>query len=130
MPRPSPSTVLPLPTGVNLKLQAPPFSGDIPPKIARPEPAPRPDAVSPIAPTHPPLGAESITVARVQPASTAAARSGAEGAQVSRGIQVKIGKVEIRSSQPAPVVRTNRAMRTSGFDDLRLARTYLDRGTR
>jgi hypothetical protein len=46
----------------------------------------------------------------------------------SRNIQVKIGKIEIRSTQPAPVVPASRPAAKGGFDDLSLARNYLDRG--
>jgi hypothetical protein len=47
-----------------------------------------------------------------------------------RSIQVRIGRVEIRSTQPAPVVRTVRPPSTGGFDDFKLARNYLDRNSR
>jgi len=45
----------------------------------------------------------------------------------SRNIQVKIGRVEIRSSQPAAPVRAAVKRTTAGFADLSLARAYLDR---
>src|SRR5580765_6858729 len=45
----------------------------------------------------------------------------------SHNIQVRIERVEIRSNQPAPLARPARPSRVSGFDDLRLARNYLDR---
>jgi len=47
-----------------------------------------------------------------------------------RSIQVKIGRVEIRSSQPQTVVKTVRPPSPGGFDDWKLARTYLDRSLR
>jgi hypothetical protein len=58
------------------------------------------------------------------------ASSGQANAPETRNIKVSIGKVEIRSNQPANVVQVPRPSRTSGFDDLRLARTYLDRSAR
>ena len=45
-------------------------------------------------------------------------------------INVKIGRVEIRSAQPAPVAPRPRANSTRGFDDARLSRLYLDRNMR
>jgi hypothetical protein len=45
-----------------------------------------------------------------------------------RSIQVKIGRVEIRSSQLAPPLRQSRKAAQSGFADLGVARAYLDRG--
>ena len=47
-----------------------------------------------------------------------------------RNIQVKIGRVEIRSSQPATVVKPTRPQSPGGFGDWKLARTYLDRSLR
>ncbi len=47
-----------------------------------------------------------------------------------RSIQVKIGRVEIRSSQPTSVVRATGPRSSGGFDDLKLARAYLDRNLR
>jgi hypothetical protein len=44
-----------------------------------------------------------------------------------RNIQVKIGRVEIRSNQPAPAAAPARPRNKGGFDDFALARTYLDR---
>ena len=46
----------------------------------------------------------------------------------SRNIHVKIGKVEIRSSPPPQKPVKHARPRTSGFDDLRLSRSYLGRG--
>jgi len=68
-------------------------------------------------------------VRSVQPVRSVAASDAVGAVNEPRGIQVKIGKVEIRSNQPAPVLRAPRSPRTSGFDDLRLSRAYLDRGT-
>jgi len=47
-----------------------------------------------------------------------------------RSIQVKIGRVEIRSNQPATVVRPSRPPSSGGFDNWNLARMYLDRSPR
>jgi hypothetical protein len=58
------------------------------------------------------------------------ASSGGGSAPEARNINVRIGKVEIRSNQPANVIQAPRPARNSGFDDLRLARTYLDRSGR
>jgi hypothetical protein len=117
-------------TGENLERHTPRLQEDTRSPIARPEPRTLPGAVSGTTPAHPLPRPESIAIARVQPAPAASASSGRGKTQDSRSIQVKIGKVEIRSSQPAPATRPNRPSRTSGFDDLRLARTYLDRGSR
>jgi hypothetical protein len=97
-------------------------------KTARLEPGPPLETVS--AGSRPLPGPESIAAPSVQPARPAAASGNRERSEESRSIQVKIGKVEIRSPQPAPVVRANPRLRTTGFDDLRLSRTYLDRSTR
>jgi hypothetical protein len=106
------------------------------PVIARVEPKAPPPAASNLAPTHllpkpePSDKPERSEVGRVaEPAASANASSNRGRSPESRSIQVKIGKVEIRSNQPAPVVQVTRASRTSGFDDLQLQRTYLDRGT-
>jgi hypothetical protein len=48
----------------------------------------------------------------------------------SHNIQVKIGRVEIRSIQPQATPRLPAAKKTGGFDDLKLSRTYFDRGLR
>jgi hypothetical protein len=47
-----------------------------------------------------------------------------------RSIHVKIGRVEIRSTQPAPVTRSQRQNENRGFEDLKFARTYVDRSSR
>lgn len=130
LPPPSPSTTAAAETGEILARHAPQFREGTLSPLARPEPRTRPDAVSGSTPAHPLPRPESIAIARVQPAPAASASSARGKTQDSRSIQVKIGKVEIRSSQPAPATRPNRPSRTSGFDDLRLARTYLDRGSR
>jgi hypothetical protein len=51
----------------------------------------------------------------------------AKEAGETRSIQVKIGRVEIRSTQPSAPVRTARKPATAGFADLTIARSYLDR---
>lgn len=48
----------------------------------------------------------------------------------SRNIHVKIGKVEIRSTQQSQAAQPARAPARSGFDDFTLMRNYLDRGQR
>jgi hypothetical protein len=68
---------------------------------------------------------EPVATRRVPPARAAA--NPAAKTPESRGIQVKIGKVEIRTTQPAPVMKAARP-RNTGFDDLRLTRAYLTRG--
>lgn len=69
------------------------------------------------------------TPAQLRPAARAfAAAPNAQGkASEQRSIQVKIGRVEIRSTQPAPPVRAARRQPAAGFSDLTLARTHLDR---
>lgn len=118
VPPPAFATVMPAAALGYQDGPASPLLGDTSLKIAS---GPRPDTVS--APAQPLPRAEFI-------AASAPASSNRERPPESRSIQVKIGKVEIRSNQPAPVVQPNRPLRTSGFDDLRLARTYLDRSTR
>lgn len=54
----------------------------------------------------------------------------AKSAAEPRNIQVKIGKVEIRSTQPPPPIPARRPPEKGGFDDYSLARNYLDRGSR
>ena len=130
LPPSSPPTTAAAETGENLERHTPRLQEDTRSRIARPEPRTLPGAVSGTTPAHPLPRPESIAIARVQPAPAASASSGRGKTQESRSIQVKIGKVEIRSSQPAPAARPNRPSRTSGFDDLRLARTYLDLGSR
>jgi hypothetical protein len=130
VPQSSASTATPTATSENLEPHTPALQENTPRLIALPEPNPRPDAFSDPTPIHPLPRPTPNAVARVQPAPAASATAGKGKTQDSRSIQVKIGRVEIRSNQPAPVVRTTRPSRTSGFDDLRSARTYLDRGTR
>src|SRR5262249_21943488 len=78
-----------------------------------------------------PRRGSNATLPSADSARAVAANPDVKTPSESRSIQVKIGRVEIRSSQPAlPVVRTPRTAGTSGFEDLRLARTYLDRGAR
>jgi len=74
---------------------------------------------------------EHFPVVRLpQPASAAPRIAEKKTAPESRNIQVKIGRVEIRSSQPATVVRPTRPQNPGGFSDWKLARTYLDRSLR
>jgi hypothetical protein len=130
LPPPSALTMGPAATSENLERHTPPLEEHNLPLIALPEPNPSPDAVLSPTPVHPLPRPEPSAIARVQPARAPSASGGREKTQDSRSIQVKIGKVEIRSDQPAAVVRRTRPSRTPGFDDMRLARTYLDRGTR
>jgi len=97
---------------------------------ARPEPSGRDISE----PAHPQLlsrhGSNEV-VPSAGPARSVAANEGVRAPNESRSIQVKIGRVEIRSSQPAlAVARTPRPSGTSGFEDLRMARIYLDRSAR
>lgn len=62
----------------------------------------------------------------VQQGPTATPKTG-QGAAPEPRIQVKIGRVEIRSIQPAPPLRAPRKQTAGGFADLKLARTHLDR---
>jgi hypothetical protein len=114
----------------NLERNPPTIRGDTPPTIVPSRLTLHADTFSALRPAHSLPGPESITAGRVRPAPTATASSGRDRTQESRSIQVKIGKVEIRSNQPVPVAATNRPIRASSFDDFRLARTYLDRGAR
>jgi hypothetical protein len=98
------------------------------PPVVRPEPKPRPDPVSSVAKDHPLLKPESVVMGRVPSTPPAGGSHEPRPAQETRNIQVKIGKVEIRSNQPTPALRKTPPSRTSGFDNLRLTRTYLDRG--
>jgi hypothetical protein len=104
-----------------------------------PRPAPGPNARPTVA--HLPEPVRASADLSPKPESLAALEetvaAGPENASANHGrspevrnIQVKIGKVEIRSTQPVSVAPAPRPTRTSGFDDLRLARTYLDRGVR
>jgi len=80
--------------------------------------------VSPIEP------ARQSQIEVVRPTQTMVALSSAdtpEAARETHNIQVRIGKVEIRSTQPAPVVRAPRRTGTSGFEDLKMARSYFNR---
>lgn len=54
----------------------------------------------------------------------------AQVAAETRNIQVKIGKVEIRSTQPAAPGPSTRPAPRSGFADFSLVRAYLDRAHR
>ena len=96
----------------------------VPQKTAKAEPGP------------PPPGTQFLAaIPRQEPAAHAHAleqRSSPDSrsetaATEARNIQVKIGKIEIRSSQPALPARQVRKPSNGGFGDLNLARTYLDR---
>jgi hypothetical protein len=54
----------------------------------------------------------------------------AQAAAEARNIHVKIGKVEIRSTQPAPPGPSARPAPRTGFADFSLVRAYLDRAHR
>ncbi len=62
-----------------------------------------------------------------EPGSTRQTTASKSAPPENRNIQVKIGRVEIRSSQPPQVVRPTRPANTGGFDDFKLSRNYLDR---
>lgn len=108
--------------------------GSPPRQTPRDAPAPqaavRQDAARSVVP-HPAPKPERLAVGQSPlPAASAPAIASRGTTPEKRTIQVKIGKVEIRSSQPAPVVRTTRPPSTGGFDDFKLARNYLDRSLR
>jgi hypothetical protein len=89
------------------------------------------DAAVNAVPVRPVPKQERLPVVRLsQPAAASSAISSRRATEEKRSIQVKIGKVEIRSSQPAPTVRTTRPASTGGFADFNLARNYLDRNLR
>jgi len=68
--------------------------------------------------------------ARAESARASHAGSQSKATPEKKSINVKIGRVEIRSAQPAPVVQRPRATTSTGFDDARLSRLYLDRNMR
>jgi hypothetical protein len=125
-------------------LQSPAWQPSLAPRNAEIESGTAPDAVSRPASMQFPEAVDSARapselIPRPEPPTasgaaeslpTATASSGPGNAHETRNIKVSIGKVEIRTSQPASVVQSPRPARQSGFDDLRLARTYLDRGAR
>ena len=89
-----------------------------------PEVRPKGDHVPLVRPV--PQGAlPPAVIPQVPPASAPSSSAGRTTG--GRNIHVKIGKVEIRSSQPAPAMRPAPAKNASGFGDLRLTRAYLDR---
>jgi hypothetical protein len=96
-----------------------------PPPSVRPEP--RMEAMQAPVIERPVPRPELDIAGRVPPAPVGPKSTERTKAPETRDIQVKIGKVEIRSSQPAPAARPAPPVRASGFDHLRLARTYLDR---
>jgi hypothetical protein len=51
-----------------------------------------------------------------------------EATSESRNIQVRIGKVEIRSNPPAQLVQVPQRKPATWFDDLKMARNYFSRG--
>lgn len=76
---------------------------------------------------------QAVPPAQVQAESSRASNAGSAteaAASEKKTINVKIGRVEIRSAQPAPAVQRPRANSSSGFDDARLSRLYLDRNMR
>jgi hypothetical protein len=127
--RPAPEAPEILPPSRAVREGSPPLQ---PPRRAQEsQAAVRQDAARSVVPLRPVPKQEQLPVARPsQPAASAAAIASRGATPEKRSIQVKIGKVEIRSSQPAPVVRTTRPPSTGGFDDFKLARNYLDRNPR
>jgi hypothetical protein len=126
--------------GADIQLEAKPTQ-TIPP--VQPRAAAHQDIPATI-PAHKHLGTPpALSPAAASPAQEASIKpiptSGAErnpavpiarGAGEQRNIQVKIGKVEIRSTQPSVPVPASRPPAKGGFDDFSLARHYLDRGQR
>jgi hypothetical protein len=70
----------------------------------------------------------SPTIVPAAPKQSASPQPQNRDGGAQRSIQVKIGKVEIRSTPVAPPVRAQRKMGTSGFAELGSARSYRDRG--
>ncbi len=66
-----------------------------------------------------------IVVSTARPSASAPQQI--KQAREPRSIQVKIGRVEIRSTQPSAPTRATRKPATSGFADLTIARAHLDR---
>jgi hypothetical protein len=109
-------------------------SAAIAPKAAA-EPDARPAPVQPPEPLTTALELSPKPEPRTAPEAAAPVKT--EDAPTSRetspdvrNIHVKIGKIELRTPQPMSVAPQPRSSRTSGFDDLRLTRIYLDRGAR
>jgi len=73
---------------------------------------------------------EHFLVVRLPQPAPSATRVVEKRTTPERSIQVKIGRVEIRSNQPATVVKPTRPPSSGGFDNWKLARTYLDRSLR
>ncbi len=73
---------------------------------------------------------EPAAVVRSQHTASTPPTEKQETTSERRSIQVKIGRVEIRSSQPPTVVKASGPRSSGGFDDLKLARAYLDRNLR
>jgi hypothetical protein len=82
------------------------------PPAVRANVVPRPESVPVLAPSHP----EPARVPRHENKTS-----------VPRTIQVKIGRVEIRSTQAPRVVRAAPKTISGGFAEFKLARTYLER---
>ena len=75
-----------------------------------------------------PARQQPLEVARpTQPVAVLPQTATREATRETHNIQVKIGKVEIRSTQPVPVVQAPRRTGTSGFEDLKMARSYFNR---
>jgi hypothetical protein len=86
---------------------------------------------APAMPVQPQTAAQRIEpAASVQPPTKTFAPAAMRTAAEPRNIQVKIGKVEIRSAQPVTAAPPPRTPAKGGFDDFALARNYLDRGHR
>jgi hypothetical protein len=75
-----------------------------------------------------PVRQQQLEVARpTHPTAALPQDATREPARETHNIQVKIGKVEIRSTQPALVVQAPRRTSASGFEDLKMARNYFNR---
>jgi hypothetical protein len=115
------------------KVRTPVEAGTSPDPIAKPASPQLPQPVEDFTPGPANLSPKpELPAAREADESSpvVTASPGRGSATEARNIAVRIGKVEIRSNQPASVVQAPRPTRNSGFDDLRLARTYLDRSAR
>lgn len=123
--------VLPFSGEREVAVTAPPIEDEHPPQSPRPipeSPAARSENALEARPTRSaPDEREVEPMPRPKPAHTAQRENAAKAGPEPHTIQVKIGRVEIRSNQPPPVARPARPARVSGFDDFRMARNYLDR---
>ncbi len=92
-------------------------------------PAPVPEIIStPAAQAAKQSEQKPESAVAVEPSPAAAPHAREHAPKESRNIHVKIGKVEIRTTQPSVPAARPRAK--GGFEDFALARTYLDRSSR